>query len=136
MPEQIGYSYGAAGALDDGWTIVSLGAAEAAPRAAAMPPRSLLGTLRVRMTGLSGATAVSMALASSVDGSRKISPSNTDGATAVIDLLDGSSTEGDAVFALDDVPLVLEAADQVVALLKLDAGTATGVEARLSWRRW
>lgn len=132
MPEAIGYSVGS-GSLDDGWTAVTVGADGSYPMALEPPRRLILESVAVRLTEIDTASSVTLRLRRGTTAA-KLSPGNTDGALADIELDDGSSTVGDAVWMLDDVAVVLEAGDDLVVELKLDGGTAEAVP-RVTWRR-
>ena len=132
MPEAIGYSVGT-GSLDDGWTAVTMGPDGDYPMALEPPRRLILESVAVRLTEISTAASVTLRLRRGA-AAAKLTPGNTDGALADIELDDGSSTVGDVVWMLDDVAVVLEPSEDLVVELKLDAGTAEAV-ARTTWRR-
>lgn len=136
MPETIGYSYASGGEIDTTWTAFAPAEDSEAPRALALPARVRLDNLAVRLTGLSGSpTQLTAFLARAANGTKKVTNSNTSGAVADLDFLEGSSTEADVVFDLEDLAVVWEAADVPTVMLQLDTGAGTGVEVRLSWRR-
>lgn len=136
MTDEIGYSY-AQGSASATWTLLTPGAnATFAPRAEALPFRVVLDSIAFHFVGVAGgATTATFFLSRAAAGSPKLTPSNTPGAVADLDFLSGSVTEADAIWEMGALCVILEDTDVVTVGVKLDAGTATLVEVRVTWRK-